>query len=100
MKETIPARTVLRCDFCKREDTGNGFFKMATSIHLRRSALDMNGDPAADASQTFDACDDCAIKICNQINIFAAGFTKSKCKECGVEFGHVHAPECSIKSKQ
>ena len=69
--KTIPAKTVVTCDVCNVERSrGNG--RLEAKLTLKRHALDMHGEPAADGTISFDLCDGCHNIIATRINLAAA----------------------------
>jgi hypothetical protein len=63
--KTIPARTVVTCDACGRDDQPH---KQEGHLTLRRHALDMYGDPCANGTVEVDLCDHCLGLIGDAIN--------------------------------
>jgi hypothetical protein len=65
MQKTIPARTIITCDICGKENPRR---KKKATVKVRRDGLDMYGDPCCDASYSLDLCDDCECEITTAIN--------------------------------
>lgn len=69
MKKTIPEKTITVCDMCGRDDsTGTPRFRKNASVEVKRHALDMLGDPAANGSYSLDLCDECEGVLTATIN--------------------------------
>ncbi len=58
--KTIPAVTIMICDFCKTENPSR---RSNASLTVTQAALDWGNNPCADASYTMDACDGCIAEV-------------------------------------
>jgi len=65
-KKNIPARVIVTCDICKRNNDQTDFRKDARLL-LQRCAMDMLSDPAAKGDVELDLCDDCEVRIAKAI---------------------------------
>ncbi|MGN8062755.1 hypothetical protein ACTJK4_13945 [Ralstonia sp. 22111] len=73
--KTIPARTITTCDCCGVEMTGKNS-RLDGGIKIKENGLDFQGMAVADASRSFDLCDDCLPKVKRAINdVFEAAAT-------------------------
>ena len=67
----IPQQVEVTCDCCGIVTTkafGKGRAVMQAKLTFKRSALDAQGMPCADATVDRDLCDECAIAIGDAIN--------------------------------
>ena len=67
MKKTIPAKYVMVCDVCQKDDSQVSF-RIAGELHIKQHALDYQGSPCACGDMKFDVCDKCMPKLIVAIN--------------------------------
>lgn len=68
--QTIPAKTLIHCDICKKDCTKHGRQQSGRLI-IECDALDWQGAPVANGGYQRDLCDDCLSELNDALRVKA-----------------------------